>query len=90
MYSKEIIIVVGKDLCTHTFPEALFITMENGSNLNKKSYVTRLLKHQAPYTTRGPSHHGSLCLTDGTARLCHLPKVTHLKQWQLGFTPRSV
>lgn len=33
---EEIIIVVGKDLCTQIFPEALFITVGNGSNLNNK------------------------------------------------------
>lgn len=36
IYPKEIITVVGKDLCTQMFPEALFITAENGSNLNNK------------------------------------------------------
>lgn len=42
IYPKEIIIVMGKDLCTQMFLEALFITVENGSNLNNN--VTRLLK----------------------------------------------
>lgn len=34
IYPREIIMVVEKDLCTEMFSEALFITLENGSNLN--------------------------------------------------------
>lgn len=34
IYPEEIIIVVGKDLCTAMLPKALFITVENGNNLN--------------------------------------------------------
>lgn len=34
IYPKETIMVAEEDLCTEMFPEALFITAENGSNLN--------------------------------------------------------